>query len=333
MKHKISDRYYNGVRENKILKAEPVLNEENMAHLYTFITERYKIHIRKDVKKTNPPYTHNTILNDFRFTNVRREHDRESLWLINNIAQNDFLSYRNKVMNIILFRLFNKSSTLELIGAPLDFRDYNPEIYRKILTNKSIDDPKYVFFTSAFITGGMKRALKWYLPGGEDSMTMRVMRFMEYLNKDKVFQKIKACESQKEVFELMRSYMGIGDFLAYQIFVDFTYIDKFKFSENEFSVAGPGCKRGIDYMFDDRDGMTYDEALFWLRDNIDEMFMGLEANDKINGTWNPRALFKDLPEEDRYMNVMSLENCMCEISKYIRAVDGTGRPRNRYRRG
>jgi hypothetical protein len=27
---------------------------------------------------------------------------------------------------------------------------------------------------------------------------------------------------------------------------------------------------------------------------------------------------------------MSLENCFCELSKYIRAITGTGRPRKKY---
>jgi hypothetical protein len=39
----------------------------------------------------------------------------------------------------------------------------------------------------------------------------------------------------------------------------------------------------------------------------------------------------DLPEEDRYMNVMSLENCMCELGKYMKTKLGVGRPRSRYK--
>ena len=49
--------------------------------------------------------------------------------------------------------------------------------------------------------------------------------------------------------------------------------------------------------------------------------------------YNPEKLFSDLPEYDREMNVMSIENCMCELSKYIKAVNGTGRPRNKYNGG
>ena len=30
---------------------------------------------------------------------------------------------------------------------------------------------------------------------------------------------------------------------------------------------------------------------------------------------------------------MVIENCMCELSKYVKAVNGTGRPRNKYKGG
>ena len=38
--------------------------------------------------------------------------------------------------------------------------------------------------------------------------------------------------------------------------------------------------------------------------------------------WNPDEIFPDIAPEDRYMNIMSLENCMCELDKYNRAYHG-----------
>ena len=99
---------------------------------------------------------------------------------------------------------------------------------------------------------------------------------------------------------------GFADFLAYQVFVDLTYIEDFPFSENEFVIAGPGCKRGMDKLFIDRDDMTYEECLFWLRDRFDKLMSWLDRK----GHWP--------------------ENCFCEFSKYMKALDGTGRPKVRY---
>lgn len=328
MKNKPADVLYCGVRKKKIINSEPTLNEENLLHLYNFITRRYKIHLRKDIQHKPQPWTKDPVLQEFRFTNVRREHDRETKWLIEHITSNSKLSYEDKLMNCILFRLFNKHETSEVIHQPIHFSDkYNPESYRNAFKAAELGNPNYVFFTGAFITGGMKMNLKKYLPEGvEDTTPMRVMIFMRHLYQDKVVDRIKACKDQKEVYSVLTSYMGIGGFLAYQIFVDMTYIREFPFSENEFTVAGPGCKMGLKFLFEDKDGMTDEECLFWVRDNIGESFKTI-----LHKPWDPYLMFSDLPEEDRCLNVMSLENCFCELSKYIRAVTGTGRPRKKYK--
>lgn len=337
MRNKPRDVPFCGVREKVIRKAKPKLNTDSLQHLYTFITLRYAIHLQKDVKHLPPPWTANPILAQYRFTNVRREHDKETKWIIENITSNPKLKYDDKLLNCILFRLYNKHETAELLDMPIKFSkyqtekgsDWNPEDYRKFFEWALKRTPKRIFFTGAFITGGTKRALKWYLPDKakkNDTAEMRVLWFMKHLVDKNMVERIKACMTQQEVFEVLSSFLGIGEFLGYQIFVDMTYIRKFPFSENEFTKAGPGCKSGLNYLFEDRDGMNYEECLFWLRDNLNEAFK-THLGKKINFD----LMMPDLEPEDRCMNVMSLENCMCELSKYIRAVEGTGRPRQIYK--
>lgn len=332
MNTKPADKLYCGVRRKKIAEANPSVSVKNLTHLYDFITERYSIHVKKDIYRIDPPWTDDNVLGYFRFTNVRREHDRETRWLIHNITSNRALSYEDKLLNIILFRIFNKHETAELLHMPIPFSkrpNWNPERCRIRFEDARLVNKHRTFFTGAFITGGTKRALKWYLPAKRQKETpeMRVMYFMKYLIDNDFVSQLKEAQqkTQKEVFELLSNMMGIGEFLGYQIFVDMTYIKDFPFSENEFVVAGPGCKSGLKYIIKDPDGMKPEECLFWLRDNIDWLF-----RDFLEKPWDPQSLFVDLPENDRYMNVMSLENCMCELSKYIRAKNGTGRPRKRY---
>lgn len=334
MRNKPCDVMYCGVRKDVIHNAKPKINMHNLLYLYNFITRRYTIHLRKDVLRKEPPWTKDQVLREYRFTNVRREHDRETKWLIEHITSNKTLSYEDKLLNVILFRLFNKHETSELINMPIHFSEYkdgwDPEQYQQVFKNALKEDPKRVFFTGAFNTGGLKRALKWYLPNDkkDNSMEMRVMYFMKHLIDESIVFWLTSdeMETPEHCFNLLRNFMGIGNFLGYQIFVDMTYIEEFPFSENEFTVAGPGCVMGLNYLFEDRDGMSYEECLFWLRDNLGSLF-----RDKLGKDWDPKKLFWDLPEEDRCLNVMSLENCFCELSKYIRAKAGTGRPRQKYR--
>lgn len=336
MKTKPFDVSYCGVDKNKIQKAHPTIRRKNLLYLYNFIQRRYRIHIRKDVLKKEPPWINDPVLRNFRFTNVRREHDKETKWVLNHIVNNPHLCYEDKLLNCILFRLYNKHETAELLGMPISFSTlkngelWNPEEYRLLFETAIHIDPSRKFFTGAFNTGGLKRALKWYLPKDDpkNSMEMRILWFLKYLIEDGVVAQLSNCKRQDEICSCLSSYMGIGTFLAYQIFVDMTYIEEFPFSENEFVIAGPGCVSGLNYLFQNRDGMSYEECLFWMRDNVDWLFQEV-----LEKAWNPKQLFWDLPIEDRSLNVMSLENCFCELSKYIRAKEGTGRPRKRYRGG
>jgi hypothetical protein len=334
MKNRKADVPYCGVREKKIKSAKPVLNEENFKHLYNFIVRRYLIHVRKDVKKLPAPWTKDPILREFKFTNVRREHDRETKWVIDRIVNNPKLSYENKLMNLALYRMFNKSTTMEIFDSVIDFEiDHGPnfdlwlDTVRDLFKLKLQKDPKYTFFTNAFLTCGIKVALGNQKDTNDEFMPMRIIKFAYKLWNEGFVDKIKKAKNQQEVFKVIQSWKGLGEFLAYQIYVDMTYIPEFPFSENEFTVSGPGCIKGLKEVFDDFDGMTYDEALFWLRDNIDYEFI------KRAWKWEKDKLFVDLEPHDRHMNVMSLENCHCEISKYIRAHTGTGRPKNKYKAG
>lgn len=324
MKSKKCDVSYCGVRKRKIKEAKPVLNRKNLDLFMRYLKERYKIHVRKDIQNKNLPYTKDEILKRYRFTNIRREHDRETKWGIQNIVENEFLTYRQKVLNIIMFRMFNKHETMEAMGAPFKFEGlWSYTAARNKLLSYSKEHPDYVFFTGAFITGGLKTAVKSRYPK-EDFIPGCILRHISDINRSELVPDLLDCKNQEQVFNRLRAEKGIGDFLAYQIFVDLTYIKEFPFSENEFTVAGPGCKNGLNFLFEDRDGMSYEECLFWLRDN----WYSFSDNKAF---FDPETEMIDLKHYDRKMNVMSLENCFCEFSKYYKAYNNISRPRVVYK--
>lgn len=352
MQNKPRDLIYCGVNVEKIRSAKPIIDYKNFAHLLEFITERYKIHLKKDVKKEEAPWTSNPILKEFKFTNVRREHDRQSRYLIENISHNPELSLREKMLNTMLFRAWNNYDTFhDLGGAWTEAEITSPDLKEKVrpLYHK-LDkaDPNRLWWSSAYIQAGCKMA--WKSPSlnlrdgefmdtsnmygdAELDIPLRVFHIGVWAKELELVDKILLAHNQKEVYTLLRGMRGFADFLAYQVFVDFTYIDDFPFSENEFTVAGPGCRKGLNYLFTDRERLSYEEAIFWVRDNFDMLVKKARAKGVTKLKWEPHILFADLPKEDRHLNVMSLENCFCELSKYIRAVEGTGRPRNKYRGG
>lgn len=327
MKSKPKDTPYCGVDKEKIETAKPVYDLEDLNLFMDYLRKRYRIHVRKDVMRREPPWTKDEVLKQYRFTNIRREHDRETRWLIKNISENAFLTYRQKILNTILFRMFNKHETMEIMGAPFKFEGvWHCTDARNALKAYHKEHPDYVFFTGAFITSGLKINLHKRYPD-EPFAPAYVVKHMEELNTNGLFNRLKACKNPDEVCRELETIQGIGTFLAYQIFVDFTYIKDYPFSENEFTIAGPGCRNGLNRLFKGTDGMTYEECLFWLRDNWDNL-----RKETGKHFFDPQKEMVDLKRYDRIMNVMSLENCFCEFSKYYRTVKGQGKPKNNYRR-
>ena len=314
MRDRPDDVPYCGVDANRIRERHPVLDEDVLETLVHYISERYSVHLKKDVLGLKPPYTDDEIVSHYRFTNVRREHDRETRWLIEHIVESD-LPLRDRVLNIILFRVYNSHTTAELLGLPLVVGDMDIDsLARRVRGKRGL-------WNSAFFTSGTKAGLRHYVPdGGVTDVNVRPLYMIDRLSKTDLVERVLNVEDQKSCYETLLEINGFSGFMAYQVFVDLTYLEEFKFSENEFTVLGPGARCGLDFLVSDRDGLSYEETLFWLRDNLDSILSS-------RGLPNPVLGFTDLEPVDRYMNIMSLENCMCELSKYVKISRGEGRRR------
>lgn len=322
MQNKKKDVLYCGVDKDKIEKAEPVMNATSLELFVHWIEERYKVHIKKDVKHDPQPWTNDRIIENYRFTNVRREQDRQTKYLIDNIVNNNKLTLEEKIVNCTMFRYWNLWDTMKLLGGPWGKKEIiDQSAHRQALikyTHIIAENPRHGFFTKAFFTSGAKMGVRAYFD--EPNMVLGVFNLAKYMYEKDIPKMCLECENQLDVFMTLNELPGIANFLGYQIFVDLTYIPEFPFSENEFTIAGPGCKKGLKRLIVNPDGLNPEECVFWLRDNIE----------KIAPQFKPMNFMTDLPEEERHLTVMSLENCLCEFSKYIRAVNKEGRPKQKY---
>lgn len=296
------------------------LNKHPIESMCKWIKERYLIHLRKDVEGKPYPWTDWPALRDYQFTNVMRKHDKESRLLIESTLNNSDLSYADKILNIFLFRVYSKFETYSLVGFPrkkhLVARDELLEIEKAIETKKQ-ESPDYVFFTNAFICSGIKSSYHpdIYLPvdGAPFRETSNNVSRMFLLWNDlilsKVDERIIQSKTAEEVGAAIQSVRGFAsDFLSFQVYVDLTYIKEFSFTEDDWVLAGPGCKWGLDYIFPSLVG-TYVESLVWLRDHMDYILA-------LHGV-NLKEIMVDLPMEERRMSLSACENLMCELSKLL----------------
>ncbi len=263
---------------------------------WRFAAERQAIFFRR-LSGAEPPWTEDAILSTFRFTNVYRASDRVSQYLIQNVIYDEPHSLEDLFFRIIVFKLFNKIETWELLDSqagPIRYSKYRFDKYDEALTTAMRNKTR--IYSSAYImpSGGPNylrkhRAHLWLL---------------ETMMRDKLPQKLADCPSMKDAFALLLGYPMIGEFLAYQFVTDLNYSEVTNFSEMEFVAPGPGARSGIHKCFSDLCEWPEEEIIRWVAENQEAQF----AERKLE--------FRSL--RGRPLQLIDCQNLFCEIDKYAR---------------
>lgn len=266
-----------------------------------FAYERQNIFLKK-LHAVNPPWTDDQVLQEYKFCNAYRVNDRVSQYLLRNVIYNEKnYSKEDMLFRIVLFKIFNKESTWELLEnefGDLILSTFDFEKYDKLLCNAK--DSGIVLYNDAYISCANK-AFGYEHKHGNHLALIEKMFFI-----DKVQNQILKSISMKEVFDILKSYPLIGNFMAYQLITDINYSDVVDFSEDTFTVAGPGAIRGINKCFEDLDGSSYEDAIKWMYDHQEAEFK--------------RLALKFQPLGGRPLQYIDCQNLFCELDKYCRVA-------------
>ena len=264
-----------------------------------FACERQNIFIKK--KNNFPqPWTEDEILSTYKFCNSYRVNDRVSQYLIKNVIYNGKVySNEDTIFRIVLFKIFNKESTWELLldsFEDVNLSTFEVKKYSDVFGNelkKGISIYNDAYISCANKAFGFNRKHDNHLA---------------LLNKifivDKAHINILKSKNMREAFEILKSYPLIGNFLSYQLVTDINYSEVVNWREDEFTVAGPGSIRGINKVFTDKGGMSYEDIIKYMYDNQEEEFKRLNLKFKKIG--------------DRKLQLIDCQNIFCELDKYCR---------------
>jgi hypothetical protein len=276
------------------IKPTPIYNS-----YWRFATERQAIFFRR-LYAESPPWTSDPIFQKYKFTNAYRASDRVSQYLIRNVIYDGDQAPEEQFFRIILFKLFNKIETWELLKAKLGeicFRNFNIHRYDHVLTQ-------------AFSSGVTIYSAAYIMPSG--STIFRVNRkhrahlmLLKKMMEDRLPFKIAECNTMKDAFSLLRACPMIGDFLAYQYVTDINYSTLTNFSESEFVVPGPGALSGVRRCFVLDKKYTEADLIHYVADVQEKEF---ERRDlKFQSLW------------DRPLQLIDCQNLFCEVDKFARA--------------
>ncbi|MDF3814329.1 MULTISPECIES: nucleotide kinase domain-containing protein [Rhodopseudomonas] len=269
---------------------------------WRFAAERQEVFFRRARAETRP-WTDNPVLANYKFTNAYRASDRVSQYLIRHVIYRDDLpsTPREVFFRILLFKLFNKIETWELLESslgPILFEDYQFAAYDKILSRAMRAGQR--IYSAAYIMPPGSRAF------GRSAKHQNHLLLLERMMADRLADRLAQTRTMQEGFEKLRAYPTIGDFLAYQFITDINYSELTDFSEMDFVVPGPGARDGLRKCFVDPGGLNEPELIRLMADLQEHEFERLGLS--FQSLWGRR------------LQLIDCQNLFCEVDKYARVA-------------
>ncbi len=279
----------------------PAVATEVYDSYWKFAALRQDVFFRK-IENNKFPWTDDPILSKHRFTNAYRASDRVSQYLIKEVIYNPDLSSSPKevLFRILLFKLFNKIETWELLKSninELTYEDFNFKKYDDVL-NKAMSQNKTIY-SAAYIMPSVRVF-------GHARKHSNHLKLIDYIIKNDTVQQLMDTNKMQQAFDIIKEFPGLGNFLAYQILIDINYSNIIDFSESEFVVPGPGALGGISKCFQNTGGLSNVELIKLMLDRQEMEFERLGLSFKT--LWG------------RSLQLIDCQNLFCEVDKYARVM-------------
>jgi hypothetical protein len=295
----------------------PAKPSEVYATYWKFAAERQAVFFRRI--EGVEPLTADPILAKHKFCNAYRASDRVSQYLIRNVICRHDQSADEVVFRTLLFKLFNKVETWELLERELGTPTY-----------REFDLERYAAVVDRALEGGQRvYSAAYIMPSGsgdyEDRRKHRShLKLLQRMMQDHLPRRLADCRKMRQAFELFLSYPMIGDFLAYQYVTDINYSTVTDFKETEFVVPGPGARDGIRKCFTSLGGLSEADIIRWVAEHQERELERLGV--EFRTLWG------------RPLQLIDCQNLFCETDKYariahpeVKGISGRTRIKQSYR--
>ncbi len=277
----------------QVFDTTPVFNT-----YWTFAARRQQVYEAR-LAGSPGPWTSDPVLRSHRFTNCFRAADRVSQFLIRDVAYTGSQRPDELVFRVLLFKLFNKIDTWQLLTQALGFPTldrFDVAIYDDVL-----DD--------AFAHGRRLYSAAYVVPPpqlGADRKHRNHLRLLHHMLDSGLASQLTRAGSMREAFGILKSYPAMGDFLAFQFLIDINYSTALDFDEMDFVVAGPGARDGIRKCFGPSSAGRERELIEYMAASQDEHFSRLGL--PFGGLFG------------RPLQLIDCQNLFCEVDKYARVM-------------
>ncbi len=313
--------------------------QENLEEFFYVVKERQDIWFKRFSKEPKP-WTKDQILLNNKFTNVYRELDRESQFLISKIMipfdtknlKGSVITYANDDIKLLyyymfFFKFFNNNLLFSWLIKNSPYRgiptpeEYDPIVFEELLKEFRMSGGNP--FTNAYCTnsvGSIGHTRDWHFCNKVIPKMISLLSKIETLAKGNDVKPLIKC------FETISS---VSHFVSHELYQDLTYITiycknfKFKFDQNDFTNVGPGCKVGLRLIFPSLQEKEIIGGIGLLRDMFNE-----QVEDFKYTTWNKVKKVYEVSETGE-LTLHNIEMMLCEYQKYWKMKVGVGKQRSK----
>lgn len=265
---------------------------------WRFAAERQRVYDARQ-QGVLGPWTDDPILSQHRFTNCYRAADRVSQYLIRHVIYCGDPSAAEVTFRILLFKLFNKIETWELLESAfgeLRCSEFDVGTYDKVLSG-ALDRGERLYSAAYLMPAPRLGAIRKHT---------NHLRLLQDMLEGSLARRLEKAPTMGAVFELLASYPGLGPFLAFQYATDLNYSEVLDFDEMDFVVAGPGARDGLRKCFGDAARGIEADLIRYVSENQEEHFDRLGIR------------FSGL--RGRRLQLIDCQNLFCEVDKYARVA-------------
>ena len=161
-----------------------------------FAAERQEVLFRR-LEGCSPPWTHDSILAHYKFTNAYRASDRVSQYLIRNVIYEGSQSPEEVFFRTLMFKIFNRIETWELLKksvGDIEYSSYSFDTYDSVLSRAQTAGR--AIYSAAYIMPSVGRVF------GYAQKHRNHLKLIERMMADEVPQRVAGARTMRAAFDL-----------------------------------------------------------------------------------------------------------------------------------
>ncbi|MCA8975625.1 MAG: hypothetical protein KDC98_12965 [Planctomycetes bacterium] len=287
----------------------------NPSPLWAWMRERHAIYHRRAAGQPRP-WTSDPILQRHRFCNVFRELDKVTVWIRENVRE-PFAEHEYLWLMLAIARTINHPETLtELVATPGAWpfdETFDVELLAAVLQRRI--DAGLPCYTGAYMIRAENDPRQACYHWTKQQYVARIVIGKLWEVREQIDAQLSWTKRLQDAQRVLTPFRGWGPFMSYEVVTDLRHTRYLRAATDTmtWASAGPGALRGLNRLQGRPLGSKRSpgDACVAMRALLEQAA-------------------SNLPPDFPALEMRDIEHSLCEVDKYLRVLNGEGKPRSSF---